>query len=465
MKRLLIICLVVWLSGCASFTPKPLNPEARQVTFESRSLISSNVRQFFEHTLNHAITPWPPKSWTLATLTLAAYYFQPGIDVAHARSLLAQAGVITAGARPNPAISASSEYNTDTSGGISPWTNGLGIRVPIETAGKRDYRIQQAQHLARAARLREADTLWQVRSHVRSSLLAAYPIDDLMGRQRELQQEIVRSLERRFAVGFISRPEITRAHLALNQATLSLQKNQTERAGNIALLAASVGVPVNAIKELDISFDAFDLLPSVADLPSADLRRQALLYRPDVLAALADYAASQSALQLEIAKQYPDISLGPSYLWDAGEKKWSLGLSLVLPLFNHNQGTIAEAEANRKKAAAIFLAVQARAIAELEQALAGYGHVTHMLETADALLRNQRKKEHAVRAACRAGEADRLALLSAQYETVTAELARVNVLKQAQQILGRLEDALRLPLGADALIPAVPQAVTLKQLR
>jgi len=435
------------------------------VTFESRSLTSSDVQQFFEHTLNHAITPWPPKSWDLATLTLAAYYFQPGIDVAHARSLLAQAGIITAGARPNPTTSASSEYNTDASGGVSPWTNGLRISVPIETAGKRDYRIRQARHLARAARLREADTLWQVRSRVRSSLLAAYPTDDLMRRQRELQQKIVRSLERRFAVGFASRPEMTRAHLALNQATLALQKNQTARAENVALLAASVGMPINAIKDSALSFDAFDLLPSASDLPSVDLRRQALLHRPDVLAALADYEASQSALQLEIAKQYPDISLGPGYLWDAGEVKWSLGLSLVLPLLNHNEGPIAEAEANRKKAAATFLAVQARAIAELEQALAGYGHAARMVETADALLRNQRKKEHAVSAAYKAGEADRLALLSAQYETVTAELARSNTMKQAQQILGRLEDALRLPLGADALVPAATQAVTLKQLR
>jgi outer membrane protein TolC len=36
-----------------------------------------------------------------------------------------------------------------------------------------------------------------------------------------------------------------------------------------------------------------------------------------VLAALADYAASEAALRLEIAKQYPDIHLNPGYQLDA----------------------------------------------------------------------------------------------------------------------------------------------------
>ena len=52
--------------------------------------------------------------------------------------------------------------------------------------------------------------------------------------------------------------------------------------------------------------------------------------RADVRGALAEYAASQSALQLEIANQYPDLHLGPGYGWNtgnAGDNKWSLGVS------------------------------------------------------------------------------------------------------------------------------------------
>ena len=84
---------------------------------------------------------------------------------------------------------------------------------------------------------------------------------------------------------------------------------------------------------------------------------------------------------------------------------------------------------------------------------------------ADALLRSQRMKERAESAVFQAGETDRLAWLSARYETVTAELARLNALSQAQQTLGRLEDALHRPISGDPLPATAEQAVLSKQVR
>lgn len=464
MKRLSIACLVLLLAGCATYTAKPINPGAQQTAFESRRLDAPDVRQFFERSLGHD-TAWPPKSWDLDTLTLVAFHYHPDLDHAQARRLAAEAAIVTAGGRPNPTAGVSFQRNMDAAAGQSPWTYGLGFAIPIETAGKRDYRIETAQRLAQAAKLREADTVWHVRSRVRADLLAAYPTESLARRQRDLQAEITRMLARRFEVGYASQPELTQARLALNQTVLALRENQKQRAENLARLAAAVGVPAAAIDGTAISFDAFEQLPPVAALPPAEARREALLSRPDVLAALAEYEASQSALQLEIAKQYPDISLGPGYLWDAGQVKWSLGLSLVLPLLNRNEGPIAEAKARREEAAAAFLSVQAKAISEVDQALAGYGHAVQMFETADALHDDQQKNERAVAAAFKAGEADRLAWLSAQYQTVTAELARINALSQAQQSLGRLEDALRRPIGANALDVTAEQVIESKSHR
>ncbi len=463
MKRLSIM-LIALLAGCASYTPKPLDPAAQQTAFESRRLDGPDVRQFVERSLGHD-TAWPPASWDLDTLTLAAFYYHPDLDQAQARRLAAEAAIVTAGGRPNPTVGLSFQRNMDAAAGQSPWTYGLGLTIPIETAGKRNYRIETAQRLAQAAKLREAETVWKVRSRVRADLLAVYPTEALARRQRDLQAEITRMLERRFAVGYASQPELTQARLALNQAMLALRQNQKQTAENRARLAAAVGVPAGAIDGTAISFEAFGQLPPLAAMPPAEARRQALLSRPDVLAALAEYEASQSALQLEIAKQYPDISLGPGYLWDAGQVKWSLGLSLVLPLLNRNEGPIAEAKAHREEAAAAFLAVQAKAIAEVDEALAGYGHAIQVFETADALLQDQQKNERAAASAFKAGEADRLAWQSAQYQTVTAELARIGALVQAQQSLGRLEDALRRPIGANALAVTAQQVIESKSHR
>jgi outer membrane protein TolC len=460
MNRLSIafVCAELLLAGCASYTAKPIDPGAQQTALENRRLDAPEVRQFAERSLGHEVTPWPPQSWDLDALTLAAFYYHPDLDWAQAQRLVAEAASITAGARPNPTGGVSFQRNMDAPAGQSPWTNGFTLDIPFETAGKRDIRIEHARHLAQAARLREAEAIWQVRSRVRASLLAAYPTEALVRSQRDLQEQIERMIERRLKAGFASQPGLTQARLTLNRAALALRENQKQGAENRARLAAAVGVPDAALERVEISYDAFDRLPPVSVLPSAELRRQALLTRPDVLAALADYEAAQSALQLEVAKQYPDISLGPGYTWDAGQVKWSLGLSLVLPLLNRNQGPIAEAKARREEAAASFLAVQAKAIAEVDEALAGYGHADQMLETANALLRDQQKTERAVAAAFQAGEADRLSWISARYETAAAELARVNALTQAQQSLGRLEDALRRPIGAGEA-PIAPERI------
>jgi len=62
------------------------------------------------------------------------------------------------------------------------------------------------------------------------------------------------------------------------------------------------------------------------------------LGRPDVLAALSEYAAPSPALQLEIARQYPGRASQPGLSVDQGDNKWSLGLSFDLPVLNQNQG-------------------------------------------------------------------------------------------------------------------------------
>ena len=163
---------------------------------------------------------------------------------------------------------------------------------------------------------------------------------------------------------------------------------------------------------------------------------------------LAEYAASQSALQLEVAKQYPDLHVGPGYTWDQGASKWALGLSIALPVMNQNQGPIAEAKAKRIQAMANFDATQARAIGEIELALAGYRASVNKLGAVDALLLAQSDQLRKAQGSFKAGETDKVALVGAQLERSQVELARVDAAAKARQALGALEDAVQSPLMA-----------------
>jgi outer membrane protein, heavy metal efflux system len=80
-------------------------------------------------------------------------------------------------------------------------------------------------------------------------------------------------------------------------------------------------------------------------------------------------AAAESALKLEIAKQYPDVNFSPGYDYNSGQNRRQLGLNVELPL-NRNRGPIAEAEARRVTAEKRFLAQQAMVQSELDLALA-----------------------------------------------------------------------------------------------
>ena len=92
---------------------------------------------------------------------------------------------------------------------------------------------------------------------------------------------------------------------------------------------------------------------------------------PSIALAEAEYEAAERALALEVAKQYPDLQIGPGYGEQDGDRQFVLGLGIALPIFNANRQGIAESEAQREVArVAAEIAVESlvveRAAAEIE---------------------------------------------------------------------------------------------------
>ena len=451
---------VVLCSGCASFTPEPISPAVAITRFELRTLDNPDLRAFIQSNIKNEIESWPLPQWDVDLLTLAAFYYHPDLDVARAKWNVAQAGIESASMRPNPSVSLGSQRNADAPSGTSPWTFGWNLDIPIETAGKRGYRTAQARYLSESARLAIAGSAWQVRSRVRSALVDVFfarQVQEVLSQQQSLLQNNLTLREHRFALGMASQPEVTQARIALNQATLASVDTQRLQAEARVTLASALGMSSKAIDNIALAPKLFADMPA---LPTDDIRQQALLNRADVLGALADYAASQSALQLEISKQYPNASLGSGYSWDAGASKWSLGLMLVLPIAHQNQGPIAEARARRLQARANFNARQAQAIGEIDTALASYRAVQNKLAASNALLADQDTQMRSAMASFKAGQTDKVSLLGAQLEISQLVVARLDARTKAQQALGLLEDALQRPLNAPVLsTPALQENI------
>ena len=202
------------LSGCAArrYQPVPIVPTETASRLETRSLGDEDLHAFVEKNVGHAVAPWPPKTWNLATLSLAALYLNPSLESAKARVEEAQAAIVTAGARPNPSLSV-------TPGLPSPYLFNLDFSVPIETAGKRGHRIQAARSLDQAARFDLADSAWKVRSGVRLALLnylLASRSLDLVRSEEQIRGDQTKILEQRFLAGEIPRPEVDLARIGLS---------------------------------------------------------------------------------------------------------------------------------------------------------------------------------------------------------------------------------------------------------
>jgi len=453
LAKALCLCVLVLGAGCTRFHPQPLAPEAAAADFQNRSLADPGLRGFIDTNLSSTLSAWPLPAWGFTNLTLAAFYYHPDLDVARAKWAVATAGKKTAGERPNPSLSVSPAYNSTTRI-PSPWLVTPTLDIPLETAGKRGYRLAQASQLSEVARLNIMSVAWQVRSRVRRSLVELFSAREtlaLLQAQRALQAENLRLLEQQQQAGAIPAFEVTQARIGADTTQLAFRDAERQNGEALAKLADAIGVPSRALNGVELSVAGLEGVAT--EVSTGIARRQALLNRADILGALAEYAASESALQLEIAKQYPDIHLNPGYEFDQGDNKWSLGLTVTLPVLNQNQGLIAEAEARRTAAAANFNALQARVSGEIDRATAGYRGALVRQQEAVALLTHARQQEKAGRDSFEAGAISRSELAAQRLQLNASELARLEAVVKTQQAFSDLEDALQSPLVLPETIP------------
>jgi outer membrane protein TolC len=406
------------------------------------------------------MAPWPPKLWDLQTLSLIGLYFSPEMQAARARLEEAQAAIVTAGARPNPIV--------DFAPGVpSPYLLTLDFALPLETKGKRGYRIRSARNLDQAARFDLADSAWKVHSGVRRALLdhlLASRSFGLFRSEEQIRAEQVRLLQERFIVGDIPRPELDLARIELSKTHLSISGAEGLVAETKAALAIAMGIPVAGLEGVDFGWSDLDSPAGAQSFSLQEIRRDAVLDRLDIRRSLAQYAAAETDLQLQIAKQYPDIQIAPGYTYEERNNFFTLGVSITLPLFNRNQGPIAEAEAKRKEAAANFLQKQAQVIGDSERALAVYSAALNELAEADQSLRQlQDTQLRMTQLAVAVGEEDRLTLNGMQLESAAVARARLDALGRAQIALGDLEDAVQRPLSPSDSFPLNPESPALSQ--
>ncbi len=263
---------------------------------------------------------------------------------------------ITARLFPNPVVSVStlSSYsqgcNANKCGQVFPQ-----IQQLFEMAGKRGYRIESAAFGTQSAEANFEDAIRQLTFTVKDAYYRVQLAQRRLALAEENRDRFSRILEVntiRFKKGYIAEVDLIRIRLQVvdfqSQIIQAIQDGNAARADLRVLLGISPSVEVLLTTELDYH-------PIEPDI--VVLRQAALETRPDIR--MKRFTQSQRMADLRLAKAYriPDITAGAGYAVQGrqgpdNQQQVGFSLGIPLPLFNRNQGGIAQAEVSIQMAEA-----------------------------------------------------------------------------------------------------------------
>ena len=451
------MCLLA--SACAQqpYQAKPIDGAAVTAKLANKDPASADFKAYLIKQ-GYDESKLPFAEWGVDELTLCALYFNPKLAVAKAQLGLANIAINTANLKPIPTLGGRAARSNQANGDKSPWAFGLEVEIPIETANKRQIKVEEAQHLQEVARIDVADVAWQLRSQIGKDLLVYH---ENIAQQKQLNDELsiqyilVKLLEKRVQLGAASNTELNAAKLQQQKAQFALNSEQAKSAEIFAALAADVGLSNEKFALLHLK--ALDIESALSTTPNtALLQENALLNRLDIRRSLSKYAAAESKIKLEIAKQTPNISLSPGFAFEFGDSIWSLGFSTLLNLLNKNnalnQSLVAEATQLREIEGAQFNALQANVIAEVSQANTAFMASQQNISQVKQRLLAQQQYTQKLQRQLDAGLIDRLDLTQNKLNTTLLEQQLINAQFQQLNALLALENSVQMPLNAGNII-------------
>ena len=323
-----------------------------------------------------------PAVLTVAEAQAEAIQNNPGLMAEKLGLPVADTAVLTAGLKPNPVLSVSSDHldllgtGFNATNGAGPSETALRVDVPLERGNKRELRLDNAGYARKIAEAKYADSVRRLRQDVTLAcidLLAAKAKLALANDNLQALNKVVQFNETRLKGGAVAPVELTRARVAM------LQYRGSVRTAELALLTARTHLETLLGRRpggtIDISGDLKVPLPP-SGLNLQELQTTAQTARPDIAAARMDQARSQSDLRLQIANGKIDYLVGMEVRRQQGVNGTgnSLGFffSAPLPVYNRNQGEIARAGREQEQLRQSLEAVQTQVTSDVAGAYEEY---------------------------------------------------------------------------------------------
>lgn len=371
-----ILTAALLAMGCARYQALPLDSAAERAALagpdpQRIELEAARIR----HPLLQPVHLDLAEGLTPDQAAVAAVLGNPGLRAVRDGRRLAEAQVLQAGLLPNPQFSYEQDWPTGGSSMGAVGAHSAQLEWDLNALWERGLRRQAASAQARAVDLGVAWQEWQVAQAARMAAFRVLALEEQVPLARMAMAEARRAMEaweRAAESGAASGAASATSRAEFGQARQSLSRLEEARTQAGQELNGLLGLPPEAPLPLRKAAP----LPAWEELPSGPELVQGLGERRlDLLAFRQGYASRDAQLRLAIRRQFPPIGILVNRARDTGGVvTFGLGARLQLPLFDRNQGRIAEERASRR---ALYDEYQARLftaraqIAELLARLAG----------------------------------------------------------------------------------------------
>lgn len=342
-----LILLAAGFPGCASYRAKPLDPSVELAAEAGRAQELVRVQVPSAHGALPVVLDDGLDEVETVAVGLA---LNPALQQQRLAIGVADAALITAGLWPNPTV------------GVGVRDGRTGILVdadllfallrPGERSAKRG--AAQAQQQATTAGIVAAE--WEAVADIRRfrlAVCAAALVASTAGEETDLRTHALGLVRRQRELGEARDLDVATASWELGEAKHEQRQSEAELSLAKRDLNRLLGLPPEYEAHLTGLGEALAVQPM--ELPPIEtLDAQVSASRWDLKHLQAEYEQSEQELRLAIAKQYPQLSIGPALSHDKDATSIGIGASIELPVFDRNQGGIHAADTKREQARAAY---------------------------------------------------------------------------------------------------------------
>ena len=417
-----VVLAVLVTSGCATYKEAPLEPESLSGVWQNRrTQVDPRLAQ------NDTLTLGEEELERIGLL------LNPELHHARLEAGVAEASAQEAGRWADPVLSLDALRILDPEVGQNPRLYGAGLSFTLPLSGRLE--VEKAEANARkAAALVE---VWKAEQSFKQELsVALSQLRWELEKEQILQRDLVEWEEiQTVSEKLVEAGELLPGDGALFESTLleaqlavQIQANrvQLQRQHLTALMGLSPQVSLMLKPRVESVTPREEISFNIVEIAQRN---------PEVRIAEATYRVTEENLRLAIREQYPDLELGPIFEREDGQDRLGLGVSVPLPLWNANRRVIAERDAERRAARAVWESALHRAEAELTALQAEHQTTSILLQRiSESLVPIAESRYIKTRELISAGEMNSLMLLDSLIARREAALQMAETRFQLQEL-------------------------------